>query len=184
MNRDPIFGVDGYQPQRLPVVTTTPIRYGDRVTSAYQTGTSALPSVAAMDGQHEPTPGSIQPVADMSGCLRHITPSRRAARSSRMRREGVTTDKEQLMPPKINKKRLSALIAKAVDTEGVARMQRVADACNAGIDTDGYKVSTEGDKPLSKHSYRATVITADAEAMRDNLRHNTLIHNLYLAGGN
>lgn len=88
------------------------------------------------------------------------------------------------MPPKINKKRLSALIAKAVDTEGVARMQRVADACNAGIESHGYMVSTEGDEPLSKHSYRATVITANAEAMRDNLLNNTLINNLHLAGGN
>ncbi len=84
---------------------------------------------------------------------------------------------------KVNKKRMNQLIARLVDTAGVDRMERVADACNAQIDTDGYKVSTEGDQPLTKHSYRATVITADAEAMRDNMKNNTLINNLHHAGG-
>lgn len=84
---------------------------------------------------------------------------------------------------KVNKRRLNQLIAHMIDTAGVERMERVADACNAHIGTDGYKVSTEGDQPLTKRSYRATVITADAEAMRDNMKNNTLINNLHRAGG-
>ncbi len=73
MNTDPNFGVDGYRPQRLTVVTTAPIRYGDRVTSLCQTGTSALPSLAAMDGQHEPTPAAFNPSLRHRGfvCANH-----------------------------------------------------------------------------------------------------------------
>lgn len=70
-----------------------------------------------------------------------------------------------------------------IDTDGVDRMKRVADAANAGLDRDGYLVSTQGDDPLKKRDYSATVITATEDAMYDNAKHNTLINNLPLAGG-
>lgn len=87
---------------------------------------------------------------------------------------------------KFNKKNWNATVRKIIDTDGVARMQRVADACNQGLETDkapGYRVSTEGDEPLSKRGYRATVITAEAESIVDNAENNTLVRNLHLAGG-
>lgn len=86
----------------------------------------------------------------------------------------------------LDKDALNALIIQIVDEECVPRMHRVADACNAGIDTHGgkgYMVSTEGDKPLSKHSYRATCITAGAPAILDNAFNNSLVKNFHLAGG-
>ena len=43
-------------------------------------------------------------------------------------------------------------------------------------------VSTEGDKPLTKHSYRATCITAGADAILDNAAHNTLVTELPSGG--
>lgn len=90
------------------------------------------------------------------------------------------------MALKFNKKNWNGIIRQIVDTEGVERMQRVADACNQGLDTDeapGYRVSTEGDEPLSKNGYRATVITAEAESIVDNAKNNTLVKNFHLAGG-
>ena len=67
----------------------------------------------------------------------------------------------------LDKEAMNALIIEIVDTECVPRMARVAAACNAGITTTGkgYMVSTEGDKPLTKHTYRATCITAGAAAI-------------------
>lgn len=48
----------------------------------------------------------------------------------------------------------------------------------AGI-SDGYRAGTEGSgERLKKRAYRATVITATAEAIRDNEAHNRLINNL------
>jgi hypothetical protein len=84
---------------------------------------------------------------------------------------------------KFYKKVWNELIADVVDSDGVKRMQRVADACNAesGL-TDGFRVSTEGEKPLLKHSYRATVIAVTRAAKRHNAKHNTLVKNLYLSG--
>lgn len=74
-------------------------------------------------------------------------------------------------------------IVKGVINEvGVPAMQRVADASNAGLDRPGYMVSVEGDDPLRKRDYRATVITATEDAMYDNAKHNTLVNNFYLAG--
>ena len=64
-------------------------------------------------------------------------------------------------------------------------MQAVADACNNALDDEwagGYKVSTEGDKPLTKRDYRATCITANWGAIVDNARNGTLVKNFYLAG--
>lgn len=85
----------------------------------------------------------------------------------------------------LDKDALNALIIQVVDETCVPAMGRVAAACNAGIETHGgkgYMVSTEGDKPLTKHSYRATCITAGAAAILDNAAHNTLVHNFHLAG--
>jgi hypothetical protein len=86
----------------------------------------------------------------------------------------------------LNKDELNKLIIEVVDTECVPRMARVAAACNAAIEPytgKGYMVSTEGDDPLTKHSYRATCITAGAEAIIDNAATNRLIQNFHVAGG-
>ena len=86
---------------------------------------------------------------------------------------------------RFNKAGWDEVVKHVIDTEGVDRMKRVADASNQGLDDpNGYQVSTEGDEPLSKRDYTATVITASAEAMRDNAKHNTLVKNLHRAGGN
>lgn len=84
---------------------------------------------------------------------------------------------------KFNRKAWDSLVKEIIETEGVERMSRVADACNAELGEDGYKVSVEGDDPLTKDDYRATVITATAHAMRHNAKHNTLIQNLHKASG-
>lgn len=84
---------------------------------------------------------------------------------------------------KFHDKGWDEVVKKVIDDEGVPRMQRVADMSNAYIETDGYKVSTEGDKQLGKRSFRATVITANLEAIEDNAHNNRLIQNLHLAGG-
>jgi hypothetical protein len=75
------------------------------------------------------------------------------------------------------------LVRHVIKTEGEPRMQRVADACNADLGEEGYMMSSNGDEPLTKRDFRATVITANAHAMRDNAKNNTLIHNFHLAGG-
>lgn len=76
------------------------------------------------------------------------------------------------------------LAKRFIATEGVARMQRVANACNAQAGLkDGYRVSIEGSNPLIKHDFRATVITATAAAIRDNAKNNTLVKNFHLASG-
>jgi len=85
---------------------------------------------------------------------------------------------------KFNKKAWDEIVKHVIDTEGVDRMKRVADAANGHIDSDGYQVSTQGDDPLDKRDYSATVITADAEAMADNAKHNTLVQEFHKAGGN
>jgi hypothetical protein len=92
---------------------------------------------------------------------------------------------------RFNKPNWNKMVKDIVDTECVKRMHRVADACNAGLPLSekaespaNYMVSVQGDKPLSKRGYRATVITATGAAMRDNASNNTLVHNLHLAGGN
>jgi hypothetical protein len=84
---------------------------------------------------------------------------------------------------KFNRKGWDEIVEHVIDTEGVARMQRVADASNANLDRPGYKVSAEGDKRLRKRNYRATVITATEDAMYDNAKNQTLIRNLPAAGG-
>ena len=75
----------------------------------------------------------------------------------------------------------SELVSEIVDTEGVRRMQKVADACNQDDDTDGYMVSVEGGNPLYKRDYRATVITTTGAAIRGNAEHQTLVKNFYRA---
>ena len=75
---------------------------------------------------------------------------------------------------------------KVVDEFCVPRMQKVADACNADLDSrdePGYIVSVVGTKVLGKHDYRATVITKTNEAMADNAVNNTLINHLPEASG-
>lgn len=87
------------------------------------------------------------------------------------------------MPFKSNDAGWKQLAKEIIATEGVKRMQRVADACNEGISDDGYKVGIEGDDTLQKHDMRMTVITTTAEAIIDNGRNGTLIKNFHLAGG-
>lgn len=76
-----------------------------------------------------------------------------------------------------------SLVREVVDNEAVPRMRRVADACNGHLDRPGYLVSVEGDDQLRKRSYRATVITATGDAMRDNQKHNRLVGEFHQAGG-
>lgn len=85
---------------------------------------------------------------------------------------------------KLNKSALNAIVKEVIETEGVARMQKVADACNAaaGLE-DGYRVSVEGDNPLDKRDYRATVITATAEAIMADGKHDYLLKNFGVAEG-
>lgn len=85
---------------------------------------------------------------------------------------------------KFNKNGWNEVVRHIVDTEGVKRMTRVADASNADIEGDGFMVSTEGDDPLDRRDYTATVITTTPEAMRANAKHNLLIKNLHRASGN
>lgn len=69
-------------------------------------------------------------------------------------------------------------------TDGVTRMHRVADACNAAGGTDQYLLSVEGE--VSKRLRRrdqVTVITAGIEAIKDNVYNERLLQNFYLAGG-
>jgi hypothetical protein len=82
------------------------------------------------------------------------------------------------------------IVKEIIDTEGVTRMQRVADACNESdglTDSDpggpGYRVDVDGGKPLDKHDYRATVITATNQAMFHNAVNNTLVRHLNQAAG-
>lgn len=87
----------------------------------------------------------------------------------------------------LNKEQLRALIKHIVDTQAVPRMERVAHACNAELGAmpgqKGYMVSIQGDKPLTKHDYRATVITASAKAIYHNAKTNALVKLFHLAGG-
>ena len=46
-----------------------------------------------------------------------------------------------------------------------------------------YMVSVEGSDPLDLKDYRATVITVTNRAKIDNARNNSLVQNLYRAGG-
>ncbi len=78
---------------------------------------------------------------------------------------------------KVNRKALNALTKQIIDTTGVEMMQKVADACNAELGEEGYMVSVEGDDPLDKRDYRATVITAPAHAIRHDRKHDTLLKN-------
>lgn len=75
------------------------------------------------------------------------------------------------------------VVEHVIDTEGVDRMKRVADACNEHLDREGYKVSTEGRGKLNRRSFRATVITATEDAMYDNQKNNRLVSELHRAGG-
>ncbi|MGV0805807.1 hypothetical protein [Mycolicibacterium setense] len=84
---------------------------------------------------------------------------------------------------KFNAKGWDELAEQVIETEGVQRMQRVADAANSHLDREGYKVSVEGGKPLQKRDYRATVITATADAMYDNQKNNRLVSEFHRAGG-
>ena len=84
---------------------------------------------------------------------------------------------------KFDKKGWNAIVKEIIDSQGVDRMKRVADECNAYVETDGYMVSVEGDDDLNSRDYRATVITTNGEAIRDNAEHNRLVQNLHRAGG-
>lgn len=88
-----------------------------------------------------------------------------------------------MSPVRFNQKAWNQMVSHVLDTDGVARMSRVADACNSADDTDEYKLSVEGVAPLRKRDYRVTVITAGGIAARRNAVNNTLVANFYLAGG-
>lgn len=85
---------------------------------------------------------------------------------------------------KLNRRAMNELVTHVIDTQGVAMMQRVADACNAELgEPDGYMVSTMGDNPLDKRDYRATCITASAHAITHDRKHDTLLRNFGVAEG-
>lgn len=87
------------------------------------------------------------------------------------------------MPIKFDQAAWDELVAHVIDTEGVERMRRVADACNAADGTDQYMLSTEGKGALLQRDYRVTVITAGAKAIKANAQWNTLLQHFHLAGG-
>ena len=55
---------------------------------------------------------------------------------------------------------------------------RIANACNAGSGTDGYKTSSQPGKRRPQGRHRTTVITANVKAMRDNAKTNRLLREL------
>lgn len=98
------------------------------------------------------------------------------------------------MPLEMNRAGWDDIAKQVVENECVPRCQAIADACNAKLDErghpthkdpndPGYIVSTEGEKPLQKHDYRATVITKTNEAMVDCAENNTLIYEFGAAAG-
>lgn len=80
---------------------------------------------------------------------------------------------------RMNRKGWDQLVKQVVDSKLVPAAEAIAADCNqaAGI-TDGYRAGTEGELSLRVRDYRATVITATHEAIRDNARHDRLINNL------
>lgn len=56
---------------------------------------------------------------------------------------------------------------------------RIAAACNQTVDEDGYKTSSRPGRRNPQGRWRTTVITANAEAMRSNAKHNTLTRVLH-----
>lgn len=57
--------------------------------------------------------------------------------------------------------------------------ERIADAANASVEGAGYKTSSRPGARRPQGRWRTTVITGDAEAMRDNMSHNRLIRLLH-----
>lgn len=87
------------------------------------------------------------------------------------------------MKLRFHKRGWDKVVKHVIDTEGVDRMRRVAEAANTSEGViDGFRVSVDGDQPLRKHDYRATVITATGEAMRANAQNNTLVNEFHRAG--
>lgn len=96
------------------------------------------------------------------------------------------------MPFEINHKAWDDIAKATVTNKCVPMCQKIADASNKamaervpeteddsrGVNEPGYIVDVEGGKPLKKHDYRATAITATNQAMVDNATHNTLIQNM------
>ena len=80
---------------------------------------------------------------------------------------------------RMNRKGWDQLIKQVVDERLEPAAQAIAADCNsaAGIE-DGYRAGTEGELSLRVRDYRATVITATWEAIRDNAKHNRLINGL------
>lgn len=94
------------------------------------------------------------------------------------------------MPLKMNAAGWDMLLIGIVEKECRPRAEDIAHACNeqmasAGIgstdDAPGYRAGTEGEKPLKKGEYRATVITATNPAKYDNATNNRLVSNFHRA---
>lgn len=57
--------------------------------------------------------------------------------------------------------------------------ERIAATANGGISSDGYRTSSRPGRRVKQGRWRTTVITANGEAMRDNMSQNRLVKTLF-----
>jgi len=94
------------------------------------------------------------------------------------------------MPIKFHEAAWDDLLLGVVDRHLKPRAEEIAHASNEQMksaghgsedDAPGYMAGTEGEKPLRKGDYRATVITVTNSAKYDNAANNRLVNNFHLA---
>lgn len=57
--------------------------------------------------------------------------------------------------------------------------EKIASRANSSSGSTGYKTSSRAGRAVKQGRWRTTVITANAEAMRDNMADNTLVRSLF-----